>query len=95
MEYEETINLMTQKQLAEKYHVDGTTISTALAMADVPPATTTKALAKKPCKLYDERLAVKALLDLFKRRMDSSVQMAEKWRARIDKIAYIYEYGEE
>lgn len=87
--------LMTQAQLAEKYHVDQTAVSTALAMADVPPATTTKALSKKPRKLYAERHAVMALIKLYQRRRDGHIQNADDWQERIETIKHIFEYGEE
>ena len=95
MEYDETVNLMTQHQLADKYHVDTTAICNALAMADVPPATVSKALSKKPRKLYDEKLAVMALTKLYQRRKENHMQTADEWQARIDRIKHIYEYGEE
>ena len=87
--------LMTQQQLAEKYHVDSTAISTALAMANVSPAATTKALSKKPRKLYDENLAVLALVKMYQRRKDNHIQTADEWQERIDRIKHIFEYGEE
>lgn len=95
MDTYDDINLMTQQQLADKYHVDATAISSALAMANVPPATVSKALSKKPRKLYDEKLAVMALTKLYQRRKENHMQTADEWQARIDRINHIYEFGEE
>ncbi len=89
---DEPVNLMTQSQIAEKYEVDKTAISNAIAMAGVSPVSKTRE--GRGQKLYDEKSVAIALVRLYKSRMNGHIRNAEEWKARAEKIRAIYREGE-
>ena len=75
--------LMSQKQLAEKYGENSSMISVAMAAAGVKSVAKTR---KYQAMLYREEEAVTALSALYLRRKMDHLRKADEWQKASDRI---------
>ena len=85
------MNLMTQKDLAEKYHEDRAVITRILKKAGIEPVDTTKE--KYPKNLYPEYPAAVAIRDYYMERQRNLERRASGWREAANNVVRTYNGG--
>lgn len=86
------MELISQQELAEKYHCDQGTVSLALSMAGVFRKNAKNAIAKGHVRYqYEEREAAGALQRLFRKRAENYRAEAEKLETKARRVEVIYE----
>ena len=85
-----TYAMLTQQQIAEKYHVERYEVSLAISQAGIEPEGTVKGK-KKLLKTYHEGMVADALYQYFKAREDNHNRQALKWRMKANAVEAIAE----
>ena len=74
------MSLMTQSQLAEKYHERRAMIAAIISDMEIMPET--KTIDKYPKYLYKERDVVSAMILFYTERSNNHLQRAKQWTAK-------------
>lgn len=71
------MSLMTQSQLAEKYHERRAVIAAIISDMEIMPET--KTIDRYPKYLYQEKYVVSAMIQFYTERSNNHLQRAEQW----------------